>query len=223
MAEHPQWPEGLTSAEAAARLAADGPNLLAAERRRSWGRTLLEIVRDPMFLLLLGAGSIYLVLGDRLEAAALLGFVAIIILAAALQQRRTEHALEALRELSSPHALAIRDGRPVRIPGPQVVAGDMVLLDEGSRIVADGRLIQAHNLAVDESLLSGESLPVAKRAADGASGEPVGLAYAGTLVTAGQGWLRVTATGSRTAFGRIGRALDTVERPPSPCRPSWSG
>lgn len=203
-------PQGLTQAEAATRLAADGPNELGTEQRRTLLAIAAEVVREPMFLLLLGAGVIYLLMGDAHEALVLLGFVIIIMAVTVLQERRTEHALEALRDLSSPRALAVRDGVPQRIAGREVVRDDILLLSEGDRVPADGVVLQAHELAADESMLSGESVSV-----DKFIGERV---FAGTLLTRGQGVMRVDAIGAHTELGRIGKSLQDIELEASPLR-----
>ena len=171
----------------------------------------LDVLREPMFLLLMGAGSIYWALGDTHEALVLLGFVFIIMGVTLLQERRTDNALEALRDLSSPRARALRDGQTVRIPGREVVRDDVLMLAEGDRIPADGDLLQAHELATDESMLTGESEPVSKSAA----GERV---FAGTLVVSGQGVMRVTAIGQATSLGQIGQSLGGIALQASPLR-----
>jgi Ca2+-transporting ATPase len=158
----------------------------------------------------LGAGYFHCG-GDAHEALILLGFVAIIMTVTIVQERRTENALEALRELSSPRALVIRDGEAQRIAGREVVRDDILILSEGDRIPADGVVLQAHELATDESMLSGESEPVAKFG----QREP---AYAGTLVVRGQGLLQVCATGQHTELGRIGKSLTTIAVEASPLR-----
>ena len=209
------WPsEGAAqqlTAEEALALAADGPNELGANQRRSILAIAGEVTREPMFLLLLGAGAIYFAMGDPHEALILLGFVVIIMVITILQERRTENALEALRDLSSPRALAIRDGVQTRIPGREVVREDLLILSEGDRIPADGAVLQAHELAVDESMLTGESEAVVKFA-DG------GVAFAGTLVVRGQGMIKVSATGSTTELGRIGKSLQDIAVESSPLR-----
>ncbi|MBS0441902.1 MAG: ATPase, partial [Proteobacteria bacterium] len=159
----PYSPHGLSPAEAAARLAAEGPNELAPPQRRTAWRIAFEVAREPMFGLLIAAGLLYLMLGDRGEAAVLLVFVLVTVAITVVQERRSERALEALRDLSSPRALVIRDGQPLRIAGREVVRGDLLVLREGDRVAADATLIEAHDLQADESLLSGESLPVAKQ------------------------------------------------------------
>lgn len=201
--------EGMSSAEALARLAVDGPNELRCELRRTLPAIAAEVIREPMFLLLLAAGGIYLIMGDAHEALILLGFVVIIMVVTILQERRTEHALEALRDLSSPRALAIRDGTPLRIAGREVVRGDLPLLAEGDRVAADGPVLEAHELSADESMLTGESEAVPKLAGEG-------RVFAGTLIVRGQGLMRVAATGAATELGSIGRSLQDIAVEASP-------
>ena len=195
---------GLTDPEAASRLARDGPNEITTARARGRIGLLGEIAGEPMILLLLACGAVYLVLGDREEALVLLASVFVVIGITLYQSRRAERALEALRDLSSPRALVVRGGTERRIAGRDVVAGDLVVVAEGDRVPADATLLWAINVRVDESLLSGESVPVAKSVDDGA-------VYAGTLVVSGQGIARVDATGPRTRLGAIGTSLATVE------------
>ena len=158
----------------------------------------------------MGAGAVYLVMGSTHEALILLGFVVIIMALTVLQERRTDNALSALRDLSSPRALALRGGTAVRIAGRDVVREDLLMIAEGDRIPADGALLQAHELATDESMLTGESEPVAKQPSD--------KVFAGTLVVSGQGLLQVSAVGRHTELGRIGQSLDTIALQASPLR-----
>ncbi|MCB2042936.1 MAG: HAD-IC family P-type ATPase, partial [Rhodoferax sp.] len=195
---------------AARRLREDGPNDLGTSQRRSLANIAWEVVREPMFLLLLGAGAVYLAMGDPREALVLLGFVVIIMGITIAQERRTDNTLAALRDLSSPRALVIRAGRAQRIAGREVVVGDLLLLSEGDRVPADGELLETHELASDESMLTGESEAVPKQA-----GHTV---FAGTLVTSGQGMARVSATGRRTELGRIGQSLEAIGLENSPLR-----
>jgi P-type Ca2+ transporter type 2C len=211
--EHAQ---GLSQAQAAARLLADGPNELASEQRTSLLRTLLEMLREPMILLLLGAGSLYFVLGDVIEALTLLGFVLFVVAIGVVQGRRTEHALTALKGLTSPRALVIRGGKRERIAGREVVREDLIILNEGDRVPADGRVLHQTNLSCDESLLTGESVPVrksvgmeAKLSRPGGDDQP--FVYAGSLVVRGQGVMQVEATGTRSELGKIGSSLASVE------------
>ena len=157
---------GLTTGEAAARLAAEGPNELPRVGRRRLPRILRDVLTEPMFALLLGSGVIYLLLGDALEALLLLLFASLSVGIAVMQEARSERMLDALRDLTSPRALVIRDGERRRIAGREVVRGDLVVLSEGDRVPADGTLVEARELLTDESLLTGESVPVRKRAAE---------------------------------------------------------
>ena len=189
---------------AAERLRSMGANELPVARPRSNLRLLADVVAEPMFLLLVGCGAIYLLLGDPDEALMLLGFVAIVVAMTFFQQRRTERSLHALRDLSAPRALVLRDGQQVRIAGRELVVGDVVLLAEGDRIPADIELLNSSNLMVDESLLTGESVPVGKQAGGDASQSRI---YSGTLVTQGTARGVVSATGSTSALGQIGASL----------------
>jgi Ca2+-transporting ATPase len=208
---------GLTSAEAAARLAAEGPNELTRERRRGLLASIADVVREPMLALLLAACGIYLVLGDVREALALLLAVLVVIAITLVQERKTERALAALRDLASPRALVIRDGVRRRIPGREVVRGDALLLAEGDRVPADALVLEASHMEADESLLTGESVPVRKRAAAGApaearpGGDDLPFVYAGTLVVRGRGLAEVRATGPQSEMGRIGKVLEGIE------------
>jgi len=206
----PTPPTGLDPAAAAQRLRDEGPNELGVSQRRTLRDMAWEVVREPMFLLLLGAGAIYLAMGDAQEALILLGFVVVIMTITVLQERRTDQALNALRDLSSPRALVVRGGVAQRVAGREVVRDDLLMIAEGDRIPADGTLLQAHELATDESMLTGESESVAKQ-----PGLPV---FAGTLVVSGQGLLQVTSTGQRTELGRVGQSLDTIALQASPLR-----
>ncbi len=220
--ESPKSPEGLSSAEAAAALASEGPNELPRAGRRSPFRIVMEVVREPMLALLLAGGLAYFLLGDPAEALILLAFASFSILVTVVQETRTEHVLEALRDLSSPRALVIRDGKRQRIAGREVVRGDLLVLEQGDRVAADGLLQQADDLQLDESLLTGEALPVGKRAGTAAdreaSGRPGGegqpFVYSGSLVTRGAAIARVVATGERSEMGRIGVALATLDSEP---------
>jgi Ca2+-transporting ATPase len=210
---------GLTAQTAAGRLAIDGANELPRAGRRSVLRIAFEVLREPMLALLLAGGIAYLLLGDLIEALILLGFATFSVVVTVIQETRTEHVLEALRDLSAPRALVIRDGARVRISGRDVVQDDLIVLEQGDRIAADAFLVEAADLQTDESLLTGESLPVGKVAAtqdaDDATRRPGGegqpYVYSGSLVTRGTGIARVLATGPRSEIGRIGQSLATLE------------
>ncbi|HVJ51030.1 MAG TPA: cation-translocating P-type ATPase [Aliidongia sp.] len=213
---------GLESREAAERLRRDGPNELPRAGRRKLWRILRDILTEPMFGMLLGAGVIYLLLGDRLEAVFLLVFASLSVAIAVIQEARSERVLDALRDLTSPRALVIRDGERRRIAGREVVRGDLVLLSEGDRVPADAVLIEARELQTDESLLTGESVPVRKRAAEATAdlsthpgGDDLPHVYSGTLVVRGQGLAEVQATGPQSEIGRIGQTLGGIETAPA--------
>ena len=218
----PPLDAGLSTTEAKRRLAEDGPNALPGGQRRTWLTIVWETAREPMFLLLLAAGTLYLVFGELQEGLILFGFVLVTLGLTLYQEGRTEHAIEALRDLTSPRALVIRDGTRQRIAGREVVRDDWVVLAEGDRVPADGTLVASSNLRVDESLLTGEPVPVSKMMATDEppparpGGDDLPFVYSGTLVVAGQGTLRVTATGPRSEIGRIGTALGTLATERSP-------
>ncbi len=207
---------GLSEAEATARLMSTGYNELPHPSRRSLLALGVDIVREPMVLLLLASGAIYLGLGDLGEALLLLASTVGIIAITLYQERKTERALAALRELASPTALVIRDGHQRRIPGREVVPGDVVVLSEGDRVPADAVLLSALNLQVDESALTGESISVHKAVWDGLmpftrpGGDDLPFVYGGTLVTSGHGLGEVRATGAHAEIGAIGAALETL-------------
>jgi Ca2+-transporting ATPase len=207
---------GLSERGAAKRLEEEGYNELPGTRERSILDIAFEVVREPMFLLLIAGGAIYFSLGDIREAVMLLAFVLVVMGITLYQERKTERALEALRDLSSPRALVVRDGEQKRIPGREVVRDDMIVLSEGDRVPADAVLISCVNLLVDESLLTGESVPVRKTFCDDEvamarpGGDDLPFVYSGTLVVQGHGVARVLATGLRAEIGRIGKALQTV-------------
>ncbi len=209
---------GLTETAAQERLEEFGYNELPSGKKRSLFAIAFDVVREPMLLLLVACGAIYLVLGDVQEAVMLLSFVFVVIGITLYQEQKTERALEALRDLSSPRALVIRDGQEKRIAGREVVVGDVIVLNEGDRVPADALLVNSVNLLVDESLLTGESVPVRKMPSENTEliGRPGGddqpFVYSSTLVVQGHGIAEVKGTGVQTEIGKIGRALEAVEQ-----------
>ena len=219
----PDHHTGLTQVEAARRLAEHGPNELPGGRKRSLPRVVANVLREPMLLLLLAAGLIYLLLGDLNDALILLAFAGLTIGITVFQEARTERAIGALRDLSMPQAIVIREGRKCTIPSREVVNGDLLLVNEGGRIVADGWLLAADTLQADEAILTGESVPVTKLAlsrderleeAPLPGGDGVPYAFSGTMVVRGSGLLEVAATGAATRIGEIGQSLATLETEP---------
>ncbi|MFZ5780583.1 MAG: cation-translocating P-type ATPase [Pseudomonadota bacterium] len=212
---------GLSEAQARSRLQVEGFNDLPASGGRSVLNILGDVLREPMFALLLGAGAVYLVLGDLSEALILMAFATISISISVIQETRSERVLEALRDVASPRALVVRDGERRRIPGREVVRGDTIVLLEGDRVPADAVLVSASGVLIDESLLTGESVPVRKDAtADeelpmarpGGEGTP--FVYSATLMVRGEGLAVVRATGARSELGRIGQALGRIATEP---------
>ena len=232
---------GLPSREAARRLASEGPNELPTAKPRNILQQAWAVLREPMLMLLLAAGIINFALSEPLDGVILMMSAVLVIVISIYQEHKTENALVALRDLSSPRALVVRDGEHVRIPGRDVVRGDLVLLNEGDRVPADGIVVEGVNLSVDESALTGESVPVRKapgeaeqlapppvspsaappgspaHPANGTSrmGPPGGDAtpwvFSGTLVVKGHGAAIIEATGAATELGQIGSALRNIE------------
>jgi Ca2+-transporting ATPase len=196
---------GLSQRVAAERLLIEGFNDLPQGKRRGFWVLLLEILREPMVFLLLACGLIYFLLGDRSEALFLMGFLILMVGITLIQNQRAEHALESLRSLSSPRAVVIREGEAIRISGREVVRGDLMLVSEGDRIAADGVLQGKSLLSVDESLITGESVPVSKS-------EVATQVFAGTTVVSGQGFIQVNSIGMNTEMGKIGKSLEFQTR-----------
>ncbi|MFA4836200.1 MAG: cation-translocating P-type ATPase [Dehalococcoidia bacterium] len=208
---------GLSEQQAAERLKEDGLNQLPSTARRSVFAIAYGVVREPMFLLLVAGGLLYFLLGEIQEGFMLLGFVFVVMGITFSQERKTERALEALRDLSSPRALVIRDGVEKRIAGRDVVNGDLLIVKEGDRVPADAVMLACSNLSIDESLLTGESVSVRKVACEGTremerpGGDDLPCIYSSTLVVQGQGIARVKGTGLHTEIGKIGKSLQTLE------------
>ena len=211
---------GLTSAEAEARLAASGPNVLPHPAGRSLGALVIETVREPMFFLLLAAAGIYLVLGDLGEGLFMLAGAGLTVALVIAQAARSERALAALRDLAEPFATVIRDATQRRIPARDLVTGDILLVSEGERLPADVRFRTGEPIEVDESVLTGESAPVLKTPRPSAEANAPADLFAGTVVTRGNGLGEVHATGAATAFGRIGASLAVMTEAATPLQKS---
>ncbi len=214
---------GLSLAEAERRLRLDGFNEFSPGKKRNFLAIARDVALEPMFLLLVSAGVIYSVLGDIGEALALLFFVFVVMGITIYQENKTERVLEALRDLTSPRANVIRNGQALRIAGREVVREDILLLSEGDRIPADAVLLECNDFSADESLLTGESVPVRKMPFKGEAfetakpgGEGLPFVYAGTMVTQGKGIASVLATGMKSEMGRIGLAIQSFETEKTP-------
>jgi len=204
---------GLTDTEARQRLQKYGPNVLPSSKELTLFSIVLGTLKEPMLILLMVTGLVYLLIGDLREAIAILASIFIVIGISTTQKHRTERTLEALRDLTSPRALVMRSEGMRRIPAREVVPGDIVILNEGDRVPADGQVIESVLLALDESLLTGESVPVDKDAvnAAGSARTPESTAvYSATLVVRGHGIALVTATGAQSEIGKIGTQLGQV-------------
>jgi P-type Ca2+ transporter type 2C len=217
------FPEGLSESEAARRLTIDGPNELPRQGHRNVVRIAIDVLREPMFMFLVGAGAVYLLLGERSEALLLSAFATTSVLITVVQEFRSDRVLEALGELTSPRALVIRSGNRLRIAGREVVRDDLIVVSEGDRIPADAVLLSGNELTVDESLLTGESVAVRKiaRGPDRLmaveprpGGDDTPFVFSGSLAVRGQGTAQVTATGPRSEIGKIGVSLAKIETEP---------
>jgi P-type Ca2+ transporter type 2C len=200
--------QGLSAAEAADRLNQYGYNELPSSKPKTLLQITLSVLIEPMFILLVSCGVLYLVLGDMEGGMVLLLFVLVVIGITIYQERKTERALDVLKGMASPRALVIRDGQEIRIPGREVVVGDLLVLREGDRIPADAQLLSSLNLSVDESLLTGESLPVRKD--ETASTWEGRTLYSSTLVVQGIGLAKAVLAGVQTRIGKIGGAMESV-------------
>ncbi len=194
--------EGLSAQEAQTLLMRHGPNSLPSEAPKSFLAVAISVLREPMLLLLIAAGLISFLLAELSDAILLMFTVVIVLSISIYQQQRTEKALQALKDLTSPMALVLRDGKEVRISSIELVPGDLLLLLEGDRVAADAQIVTSSALEFDESLLTGESVPVTK-----SSGDTV---FGGSLIVRGHGRAVVVATGSKTALGQIGRSLQEI-------------
>lgn len=214
-------PAGLTQAEAAERLQKYGPNEIQAAKRISAWQILLEQFKNILILILLGATILSLFLGHGVESIVIAVIVLFAVFLGFFQEYRAERAIEALREMAAPTASVLRDGEEIKIPARELVPGDVVLLHTGDRIPADGRLLDAINLQIEEAALTGESVPVEKQTdalpdLDLGVGDRKNMVYAGTAATYGRGKALVVATGMNTEFGKIAQLLQTVETSRTP-------
>ncbi len=208
--------KGLSEEEAGLRLKKEGYNELPSQKKKSIFTIFFSVMREPMLLLLVGSGVVYLFLGEKTDAMMLLSFVFVVIGITFYQERKTDRALEALCELSSPRAQVIRGGEKRRVAGREVVCEDIIVIQEGDRVPADAVVLTCSNLSVDESLLTGEAVPVRKSEWDGnekiksPGGDDLPFIYSGTLVVHGRGVAKVISTGARTEMGKIGKALERI-------------
>lgn len=202
---------GITNAKATKLLKEHGYNELPSAKPKDIWQIAFEVMKEPMFILLISCGALYMFLGDYTEGIVLLCSVFVIIFITFYQHQKTEKSLQALRKLSSPRALVIRDGKEIRIAGREVVPSDVMLLNEGDRVPADALVLESNNLTIDESLLTGESIPVTKTVGVN-SPNSQNMLFSGTLVVQGKGSAEVLATGIKTQFGKIGTSLQAIDK-----------
>lgn len=200
---------GLSAIEAAMRLERDGPNIIIPERRGRRFKRLVGPLADPMVALLLLAAPTYLLIGETTDA--IVAFVALGPIAAVgwLLESRAQRTLDQLRRLTAPTATVVRDGVDQVVPVETLVVGDFVRVHEGDVVPADAAGVELTQLLVDESALTGESLPAGKQVG---TGDEESMVWAGTTVLSGRALLSVTTTGASTQYGRIGTLVAT--RPP---------
>ncbi len=213
---------GLTDTQAAERLLKDGPNQLESTKPKSFLRIATGVLKEPMFILLVSCGLLYLILGSITESSSLLAGILIIIGITFYQERKTERALEELKKLASPKATVIRNNSKKKIPSREVVVDDVIVINEGQIIPADAVLVRASNLMVDESILTGESVPVTKEVFPEEYKQVTALndsryfIYSGTMTVNGTALARVTATGNNTQLGMVGKSLGNIQEVKTP-------
>ena len=212
---------GLSDEQAKEKLEKEGFNELPSSKPKGLLRIMFGVVKEPMFLLLVACGTLYLLLGDLQEGLMLLSFVFVIMGIEFYQEKKTEKALDALKDLASPRALFIRNSIEKRIPGREVVTDDIVVLQEGDRVPADAFVLSCINLMANESLLTGESVPVRKREGKDVDlntspgGDDIPYVYSGSMIVQGNGVVKIVATGIKTEIGKIGKALESVIEEPT--------
>ena len=213
--------KGLTASQAREKLRKEGYNTLPSSKPKNYFSIALGVVKEPMFILLVACGTLYMVMGDLQSGLMLMGFVFVIMGIEFFQEKKTEKALSALKDMASPRALVIRDGVEIRIAGFEVVTEDIIVLQEGDRVPADATVLESTNLLADESLLTGESVPVRKNEWDGVEkitqpgGDDLPFVYSGSMIVQGNGIAMVTSTGIHTEIGKIGKALEGVTEEPT--------
>ncbi|NMC80517.1 MAG: cation-transporting P-type ATPase [Chloroflexi bacterium] len=213
--------DGLTEQEAEARLARVGRNTLGEEPKETFWKEFFEELRQPMVLMLLVTGVLYAVWGELADAVTIFAIILTLNTVEAVNEQRSKKTIAGLRKLAEPTTSLRRGGHYQEVPVEQVVPGDLILLQGGRRVPADARLVEAYGLCVDESALTGESLPVEKAAdslapPDSPLAERNSMVYSSTLVTRGKGVALVVATGMNTEIGRIAGMARQVKEPRTP-------
>ncbi|MCL4378315.1 MAG: cation-translocating P-type ATPase [Actinobacteria bacterium] len=214
--------KGISEKQAIQKIKENGYNELPSQKKRNIPLILFSVLKEPMLLLILGIGIVYFILGQPHNALVLMSFILVIIYIVFYQEWKTEKALVSLRTLASPRAIVVRDGRQKRVPGIEVVCNDIIILKTGDRIPADAIVLSCINILADESLLTGESIPVRKSEWDGEKifskpgGDDLPFVYSGSLIVQGTGIAKVYATGSNTEIGKIGKSLQNITHEKTP-------
>jgi len=210
-----KW-QGLSEKEAQKRYEKYGPNILQEKKKISALKIFMEQFSDFMVLILLAATAVSIFMGEMTEAVTIIVIVVINAVLGFVQEYRTEKTMEALKELAAPTAKVMRDGKPVEIAAEEIVPGDLIILETGDRIPADAVLVESNNLFVDESLLTGESVPVEKFSDRDTTGSEKSSVYMGTNVTRGRGKAVVCSTGMMTEMGKIAGMIQDIEEEETP-------
>jgi len=214
--------QGLSAEVAQQKLQTEGYNELAGSKPKSFLRTVIDLMKEPMVILLVICGLLYLLLGNLTEGIVLMGGILIVIGITLYQERKTERTLDRLKDLANPKAIVIRDGKQQKIASKEVVVDDLIIIKEGDRIAADAVLVESLNLVADESILTGESVPVRKKVSTGQplpvapGGDDLPFIFSGCLAVQGKGIARVIATGINTQLGKIGKSLEHVVEEKTP-------
>ena len=217
---------GITSLEAHRRQEKFGKNELIPKKKENFFIKVLHIICEPMFILLIAAAVIYFILGEPRDGAIMLVFVIGVISIDVIQEWKTDKTLKALKDLSAPHIKVIRDGKEKLIASSDLVPGDIMIISEGVKIPADGEILKASDLCVDESSLTGEAEGVWKISVEEA--EPsndywrLDYCYAGTLVTQGSAYVLVDKIGAETEYGKIGKDVSAAPESPTPLQKQTS-
>ena len=213
---------GLSTRQAEARYTQYGENALQEYPGKKTWQVFLEQFQDLLVLILIAAAAISILSGSGESAAVIFAVITMNAVLGTIQHEKARKSLESLKKLSAPAARVLRDGRELEIPAAKLVPGDIVLLDAGSLVAADGRLLECHNLQMNESSLTGESLPVEKRSgvlkteAEPSLGDQSNMAFTGSLVTGGRGVFVVTATGMETELGKIAGLMNSAKEKKTP-------
>ena len=205
-----ELPPGLSSAEAASLRIKYGGNVLRKLHGHGIWTIVWDVMKEPMFILLMVATLLYFILGEQGQGLLMLVAMALVAAISVFQELRSSHALKALRKLTEPKATVLRDGRFGELPVEEIVPGDIIRIEEGGQVPADGFIIRSNDLSVNESVVTGESMPVDKSVAEGEN-----AIYQGSTVNAGAAYARVTATGNSTLLGRLGQSIESIQIPPT--------